>query len=139
MIKFNKVQLLPKEDSGIHNLLIRVHGSHINSTFKRREPVVIVNPENNAKCIRYVMGAGSMAGITKSTLAVDYDALDTLGFKMRKEQECLLIVRKPKPFEVYSFLMRHPDLSVQLSIKLGVLGSLLGLLSAVQMVVSVFS
>lgn len=126
MEHFKQVALLPKEDSGLHNLLVRVHGSHINSTFQRREAVVLVNRDNKQKCIRYIVGAGSMAGITKQTLAIDYDALETLNFKMKKEQGCNIAIRKPRPFEVYLFYMNHPDLSVKLSIRLGVLGALLG-------------
>ncbi len=138
MLKISQLMLLPKEDSGIHNLLIRVHGCHIKSTFQRRQPVVIVNPENGAKCIRYVMGGGSLAGLTKTSAALDYDAMDSLGFKMNKVQPCDLIIRKAKPFETYRFFTRHPDLSVQLSIKLGLLGAGLGFLGLCLGIISLF-
>jgi hypothetical protein len=139
MLKINQLMLLPKEDSGIHNLLIRVHGCHIKSIFQRRQPVVIVNPANNAKCIRYVMGGGSLSGLTKGSAALDYDAMDTLGFKMNSVQPCELIIRKTKPFESYLFFMNHPCLSTQLSIKLGLLGAVLGFLGLCLGVISLIA
>lgn len=131
MLKVDKLILLPKEDSGVRNLIVRVHGTLIKSSFQRRQPVVICNPENGAKIIRYVMGSGSLSGVTKSAIAIDYDGLDTLGYKMKKDQPCELLVRKAKPFETYQFFIRHPDLAVQLSIKLGLTGVALGMVGLV--------
>ncbi len=139
MLKISQLMLLPKEDSGIHNLLIRVHGCHIKSTFQRRQPVVIVNPANNAKCIRYVMGGGSITGLTKDSASLDYDAMDTLGFKMNLVQPCELIIRKVKPFEACKFFTQHPDLAVQISLKLGLLGAFLGFLGLLLGVISLLA
>lgn len=136
MLGVNNLMLLPKEDSGIHNLLVRVHGCHIKSSFQRREPVVIVNPSNKQKCIRYVMGGGSLSGLTKSSAALDYDAMDHLGFKMKGTQSCELIIRKTRPFERIAFFVNHPDLSVQLSIRLGLLGAVLGFMGLMTGVLS---
>ncbi|WP_029913693.1 hypothetical protein [Hydrogenovibrio marinus] len=128
-VQVSQIILLPEKDSGIQNLIARISGHHINDHFKRREPVVIVNQDNGEKIIRYVLGHGSVPGITKESIAVDYDGLASLGFRMKKEgvpQPCNLVVRKLKPFESYMFFTRHPDLGIQMSIKLGLVGVFLG-------------
>ena len=127
MLKMTKLMLLPKEEAGIHNLIVRLHGVHLKQ-FKRRQSVVIVNPKTDAKIIRYVIGAGSTKGLTKHSLALDYDGFETLGFPLVREssQPCDLIVRKAKAFERYWFFLNHPDLSIALSIRLGFLGAVLG-------------
>lgn len=138
-IETKKILLLRDGDSGLHNLIVRVHGTHINSSFKRRDPVVICNTQNKKKIIRYVLGGGSLPGLTKDSLAIDYDGLETLGFKMKKQQVANLIVRKPKVFEKYLFFIQHPDLSTSLSIRLGLLGAFLGFLGLILGITSLFN
>jgi hypothetical protein len=138
-MKTSKLMLLPKEDSGLHQLIARVHGSHINSAFKRRDAVIIENPQTGAKIIRYVLGHGGLPGVTKQAIAVDYDGLETLGYRMKPEQCANLIVRKAKPYESIYYLTKHPDLVVQLSIKLALLSTALGLIGLVGVIVSLMS
>jgi hypothetical protein len=135
-LRAKNVLLLPKEDAGHHNLIVRMQGVHINSFFRRREPVVICNPHNGERIIRYAMGGGSLPGIKRDSIALDYDGLITLGFEMKQAQPCDLIVRKARPFETYLFFTRHPDLGIQLSIKLGLTGVFLGMLGLALGVVS---
>lgn len=130
-LSISRLAMLPEKDSGLHNLIVRINGRHINGYFKRRDPVVIVNKENGEKIIRYALGHGSLPGITKEAIAVDYDGIVTLGFCQKKLNEdisdCNLIVRKPRIMEKYLFFTRHPDLGIQLSIRLGLVGCFLGM------------
>ncbi|OIP95598.1 MAG: hypothetical protein AUK56_04890 [Thiomicrospira sp. CG2_30_44_34] len=137
-MKASKVLLLGKEDSGIHNLIVRIHGCHVKTVFSRREAVIILNPNNKTKIIRYVMGSGAMPGVTKESIAIDYDGLDTLGYKMKLEQPCDLVVRKASFVEKLAIFSQHPDLGVNLSLKLGVTGVALGLIGLGLGIISLF-
>lgn len=75
------VQLLP-EDCGLQHSIVRLHNSNIDSKrldrerFFRREAVVICNPQNGSRVLRYAMGTPGGISITKRAVALDYDAVD---------------------------------------------------------------
>ncbi|MDW2127525.1 hypothetical protein R7P74_28380, partial [Vibrio sp. 2033] len=94
--------------------------------FFRREPVMIVNPETKAKVLRYAMGNPGNLSITKLAVALDYDAVDALGVRFKDTVN--LEVRRARRWEVWQWFWNHPDQSVQLSIKLGVVGAVLGVM-----------
>lgn len=121
-----KLMMLPEKDSGLDKLFVRVHSSNL-VKYGRRTPVIIYrNDDKKKRIIRYAVGAGSLKGVTKDTVAVDYDAIQTLGFKKHFNQECDLKVRKARAYEQVLFFARHPDISVRLSVRLGVLGAVQG-------------
>jgi len=74
-----------------------------------------VNPETNVKVLRYAMGNPGGLSITKVAIALDYDAVDALGGRAKR-------------WEVWQWFWNHRDQSVQLSIKMGVVGTVLGVL-----------
>ena len=123
---------LSAQDSGLAHSIIRFHNSRIDAKrqdgrrFHRREPVVIVNPETGAKTLRYAMGSAGLPGLCKSVVALDYDATDALGVRFRRP--VALKVRRASTFEVYAYYWAHPDLGIQLSTRLGLIGALLGVM-----------
>ncbi|HDO1191561.1 hypothetical protein OB934_18285 [Aeromonas salmonicida] len=131
-MKIEMVVPLPVEDSGLQHSIARFHNFNMDSKrqdkarFFRREPVVIVNPETNAKVLRYAMGNPGGLSITKGAIALDYDAVDALGVRFKGAVE--LEVRRAKRWEVWQWFWNHRDQSVQLSIKMGVVGTVLGVL-----------
>ncbi|EOW9552525.1 hypothetical protein ACY3XD_002574 [Vibrio cholerae] len=131
-MKIETVVPLPPEDSGLQHCIARFHNRNMDSKrkdktrFFRREPVMIVNPETKAKVLRYAMGNPGNLSITKLAVALDYDAVDALGVRFKDTVN--LEVRRARGWEVWQWFWNHPDQSVQLSIKLGVVGAVLGVM-----------
>ncbi|NMT03675.1 hypothetical protein HKB22_01840, partial [Vibrio parahaemolyticus] len=90
-MKIESVVRLPMEDSGLGHNIVRLNNRNVDSKrkdpnrFFRREPVVIYNPHNGTKVIRYVMGNPGTMSITKNAVGLDYDAVDALGVKFKEE------------------------------------------------------
>ena len=132
LIQVNQPIELNSHDSGIHQSIVRLNNQYIDSKrknkdkFFRREPVIVTNTENGNSVLRYVMGQSNYLGMTKRAIGLDYDAIDALGSGFH--QEVKFSVRKATILEVYQWLSKHPDLSIQLSIKLGLVGAFLGIL-----------
>lgn len=130
--KPQSVVRLPMEDSGLGHNIVRLNNRNVDSKrkdpnrFFRREPVVIYNPDNGTKVIRYVMGNPGTMSITKNAVGLDYDAVDALGVKFKEEVS--LEMRRARWWEIYQWFWFHPDFSIRLSIRLGVVGALLGIL-----------
>ena len=128
-LNMTNVQGLPSTDHNRHTI-VRLHNSHIDGSRSdkqrlfRRDPVVITNRTNGAKIIRYAMGNARCAGITKQTVALDYDGRDQLGLK--HDDGIDLEVRRARAFEVTQWFWGHDDLNVRLSTRLAVLGFFLG-------------
>lgn len=141
---FESISRLPPEDSGLANSICRLNNCHIDSKrqdctkFFRREPVIIINRLNKAKVLRYVMGNGNPGTlpITKSGVGLDYDAADMLGVKFK--QPVALEIRQASFFEIYGWFRMHPDLSVRLSIRLGMAGGVLGILGFLTGIIPLF-
>ena len=131
-IQVNTVVPLPYGDAGLHNSIVRLHNLHIDSKkkdhsrFFRRSAVVIINSQTGEKILRYVMGNPGGISISKYSAALDYDAVDALGITFKHDVS--LSIRKANTIEVYRWFLSHPDLAVRLSIRLGVVGSVLGVL-----------
>ncbi|WP_200962119.1 hypothetical protein [Pseudovibrio sp. POLY-S9] len=87
---------------------------------------MIVNTLNSQRVIRYAMGNAGKYSIKKSAIGLDYDAVDALG--VRFKEICQLQARKATQWEVLVWFWNHKDLPTQLSIRLGVLGLMLGLI-----------
>lgn len=133
---FERIVQLTPEDSGLSNNIVRLNNIWIDSkkmnrsVYFRRDPVVIKNTENGQTIVRYVMGSPGGFSVKKSELAIDYDGMDTLG--VQRGQECHLLVKRANIVERLVWLLKHPDLNVNLSIRLALLSVVLGLLSFVQ-------
>lgn len=141
-IPFISAVRLPTEDSGLQHSIVRLNNVHIDSKklakskFYRRESVVIENTANGHKVFRYVMGNPGLS-ITKNDLAIDYDGIDLLGISYKEEST--LIVRKASIFETINWFWSHPDVGINLSIRLGLIGAFLGVLGFAIGLVSLFS
>lgn len=133
---FERIVQLPPEDSGLSNNIVRLNNNWIDSKkvnrslYFRRDPVVIKNTENRQTIVRYVMGSPGGFSVKKSELAIDYDGMDALG--VQRGQECHLLVKRANTIESLAWLLKHPDLNVNLSIRFALLGAVLGLASFVQ-------
>lgn len=129
-MEINSIIRLPVEDSGPQINAVRMHNMHIDSKktdhtrFFRREAVLIQNPENGNKVIRYIMGNPGSLSIRKDSVAIDYDAADALGVSFK--QPVTLMMRRANLWEVIQWLWNHQDYAVQLSTKLGLVGAVLG-------------
>ncbi|EPJ7982423.1 hypothetical protein L4Z68_001430 [Pseudomonas aeruginosa] len=127
-----KVVELPPADCGLQHSIIRVHNMHIDSKrsdvgrFFRRDLLMIINPANGEKTLRYAMGnpGGNGLSIKKHEIAVDYDAVATLGVRFNREVE--LVVRRATTMEIAAWFYMYPDLGIRWSYRLGILGGLLG-------------
>ena len=130
-MKFNNVVRLPDCDSGVNLSIVRFYNGHIDSKkkdknkFFRREAVTIKNPQNGARILRYAMGNAGLP-INKTSLAIDYDGIDALGVKYKTPND--LIVTRATSIDVYRWFLQHPDLIVRTSIKLAILGAVLGIM-----------
>ena len=132
---FNNVIALPTEDSGLQNNIVRFENSNV-KFFGRRTPVIITNSDNNQSVIRYVMGNnGSIKGLTRKSLAVDYDALVDLQIQ-QYGQPVLLAVRQASLIQCMTMLNNSPDLNIKISFRLGVLGAVLGFIGLLTSVIS---
>lgn len=132
MLHINHAVQLPPQDSGLQLAIARFHNRHIDakrldrSKFFRRDALCIVNLDNNARIIRYAMGGAAVKGVCMDAIGLDYDGVDALG--IRFHQPARLVVRRALRWEVIHWLATYPDLSVRLSIQLGLLGACLGVL-----------
>lgn len=126
----SKIIRLPVEDSGYQCSIVRFHNSMIDSTkrnrvmFFRREAILIVNGSTKRRILRYAMGNSGIAGLTKAAIAIDYDAVDELGLKFGVCEN--ISARRARQYEVLLWFWSHKDLNVRLSMRLAVLGVILG-------------
>lgn len=137
-MKITKVYRLPREDES-GSEIVRFCNSRISAQlnirppknkFHRRQPVVIINPANDCWVLRYAMGNPGTMSIKQDEIAVDYDALVELDVHPKHDVE--LTVRNASWLEVYIHFMRHPDLNVRISMRLGVIGFVLGIIGLFQ-------
>lgn len=139
-LSVTKVIPLPDTDSGLHNSIVRLHnvwidGKKQDHRFYRRDALLIVNKQNGQRVLRYVMGNASLP-VTKQACALDYDAIDALSIRYNMPVD--LKIRRASRIEVYRWFWGHPDLGIQLSIRLGVGGAFLGILGFVTGLLSFF-
>lgn len=125
---------LPVADQGLQNSIVRLYSGRLDRTkkdpsrFHRREPLVITNRRNGMSTIRFVMGSPH-GGIKKDELAIDYDAVDALGIYFGEEAQ--LDVRPATTLQTYAHYINHPDLSVQISLRLALWGVGLGVFGSI--------
>jgi hypothetical protein len=75
------------------------------------------------------MGGSSVKAMSRNAIAIDYDGFETLGIPYSKQPiDKELMVRKATTYEKYSIYMKHPDLGIQISVRLGLIGVFLGVL-----------
>jgi hypothetical protein len=137
----NEVVRLPFVDSGLHNSIVRLNNRNMDSTrsdqarFFRREALVIINKTDGSKILRYAMGSAGI-GIRKNSIAIDYDGVDSLNVTFKEPVD--LEIRRARRLEILQWFLRHPDQSVQLSIKLGLAGAVLGVMGFLTGVIPLF-
>ncbi len=131
--QFSSVIPLPDEDAGLTNSIVRLNNIHIGNPdgrITRRTPLVIINSESKQWTLRYAMGnGGTVKGLNKDVLALDYDAICDLGIRYKRDAN--LIVRKASLIESTRWLICSPDLNVRLNTRFALLGVVLGLVSLV--------
>lgn len=119
-------------DAGFHRSIIRVNTSRIDalktdrSRFFRRDPVIIKCRKTGLKTLGFVMGHSS---IRKDQIAIDYDTRAILGLRGHDDAE--IDVRRARYLEVVGYFLKHPDLGYRLSIQLGALGFVMGLIGVI--------
>lgn len=132
-----KVLPLPKTDSGINNQIVRVPNTWIDrkkldrTKLFRREPVIVTYQSTGASVLRYVMGVadGQMQiRMGTNSIALDYDAIDSLGLPFFTSDPARITIRRATEFEKYRYFWNHQDLGIQLSIRLGLAGAALGVM-----------
>lgn len=128
----NYVVPLPPVDAGLQLGIARLHNRHIDAKRRdktrlfRRDAVCIVNLDTNAQIIRYAMGSAGVKGVCMDSIGLDYDGVDALGIRFKNPSR--LLVRRATQVEILRWFATYPDLSVRLSIQLGLLGAVLGVL-----------
>lgn len=129
MMKINKVIELPLSDSAYSNPVVRLNNIHIGKgKIVRRTPLHIVNPANGQSTIRYAMGnGGTVKGLTKDAIAVDYDATVELGISF-KDESVELEVKPASIVQSFVWLMNSPDVNVRLNTRLALIGFVLGVI-----------
>lgn len=125
---FTNVIDLPTEDCGIAHSIARFANVHIgNDKIQRRTPILITNTRNNRTTVRYAMGnGGTVKGLNKNTIAIDYDAIIDLGVQFK--QPVIISVKKATIIQCLRWLANSPDLNIKLNTRLALLGAGLGLL-----------
>jgi hypothetical protein len=133
---------LPEKDQGINQAIVRIYPGRLDRTkrdparFKRRQAVLIVNADTSAETLRFVMGA-SHGGVKKNAVSLDYDAIDALGISFK--QSVTLKVRPATKYEILRHYLEHPDMSIQVAMRLALWGITLGVFGAVCGIVSVIA
>ncbi|MCQ1060285.1 hypothetical protein LRP52_29275 [Photobacterium sp. ZSDE20] len=139
MITFNRVIALPDQDSGLSKGYVRLANCHIGtcvddkSKFIRRIPVKIANQDNQSWIVAYPLGSNGLKGLNKTSLALDYDFRLLLG--VNKSKTTNLLATKATYFEQLAWYCSHPDNATKTSMRLGVIGCLLGMVS---LIISIF-
>ncbi|GMQ49628.1 hypothetical protein VB10N_46270 [Vibrio sp. 10N] len=124
---FTNVVRLPQQDSGNALSIVRLNNKHIGE-FKRRTAVFIQNTHNRKWTIRYIMGnGGTVKGLTKSSLAIDYDGICDLA--VQYEQPARIIIRKATFNESLMWLLKSPDLNIRLNTRIALLSAVLAIYS----------
>lgn len=133
---------LPEKDQGLQHSIVRLYSTHLDrekknpSKFRRRQPVLIVNEDTKAEILRFVMGSKN-GGIKKDQVSLDYDGVDALGVRFQKR--VTLTVRPAKKREIVKHYVDHPDMTIQVSMRLALWGVALGLFGAVTGALSILS
>ncbi|GAD91264.1 hypothetical protein VHA01S_080_00040 [Vibrio halioticoli NBRC 102217] len=124
-MNIDTVLRLPPEDSGLNHSIVRLANVHIGKKrFPRRTPMLITASNGNWT-IRYVMGnSGSISGLNKHSIAIDYDAISDLEANYGSGQS--ITIKKASLLKCLIWLLTHSDLTVRLSMRFAVLGALLG-------------
>ncbi|WP_299021258.1 hypothetical protein [uncultured Photobacterium sp.] len=140
MMEMTNLIRLPDHDAGA--MIVRVENSNIDSQrkdetkFFRREPVVIENLENGRWVVRYVMGnPGTVKGLQRHTLALDYDAIDGL---FAKYGEGRFVVRRANMVEIGRWLWFESELNNKLAFRLATIGGVLGVIGFIISIVTLF-
>jgi hypothetical protein len=128
ILTVHKLLRLSNDDLGV----VRVANNLIDSKreskscFYRRDNLKIVNKKNGRWVIRSVMGnPGTIKHLDAKSIALDYDAADQLRVRYGDVE---LIVTRAKWYEVYYVLWNDKDVSNRVSIRLSLVGCLLGVI-----------
>lgn len=138
MKTIQKIEPLAAADAGLERNFIRLNNGWIdakrldNARFFRREALVITNPDNGQWVLRYALGSPPQQAVKKGVVRLDYDATDALGVTFG--QPVALTVRRARWHEQYRWTWNHHDLNARLSMRLGLLGFILGLLGVMPMI-----
>ncbi|BBM67885.1 hypothetical protein VA249_45310 (plasmid) [Vibrio alfacsensis] len=137
-MKINNVVPLPHSDSGMQHSIVRLNNSAIGKTkISRRTAMFILNKQNGLSTIRYAMGnSGNIKGLTKNSIALDYDAINELGIAFNRPEE--LTVTPATLCQSMRWLMTSSDLNVRLNTRFALLGAILGLVSLIITLITLF-
>ncbi|MCP4121722.1 MAG: hypothetical protein GY751_08200 [Bacteroidetes bacterium] len=128
---------LPEADRGLSKGFMRLENSRIDSSglapdkFTRREPVVVKNRVTGDWIVRMALGNRGLAGLKRSAIALDYDAMDQLGLGMSFGEPVELHARPASTLDVYRYYWDHPDIGYQVAYRISALGFAVGVLGFV--------
>jgi len=126
---------LDKDDRGLERSIVRMNTSRMDQSrqnkaaFFRRQPVKIYNPLTGLSIIRMPMGGGGLKGLSRDSIALDYDAIDALGIKGNFKNGPLdveLVVSRAKAFSIYRYYWNYPEVGYKLAMRISMLGFILG-------------
>ncbi|MUJ20325.1 hypothetical protein [Aliivibrio fischeri] len=97
--------------------------------FFRREPIKIINVVTKEWVIAYAAGSSGIKGLTKSTIAIDYDTADLLGINFKEEVN--IQVKRASYYDCLKWFTFHPDKNQQIATHFGLVGVAFGFLGLI--------
>lgn len=73
---------------------------------------------------------GTVKGLVKDALAIDYDGFDALGIKYPKSTVAL-VVRKARNLEIAMWYWKHPDINTRVNARIAMSGWIVGFIGLV--------
>jgi hypothetical protein len=101
--------------------------NHLLKSFKRNQAIVIKNLDTNAYVLRYVRGSNGLRGLTKSTLACDYDTIIELG--ITDVSAVRLSVEKASLWHIVHSQWNHQNAAIRFNFRIAIIAFVLGLLA----------
>lgn len=133
---------LPKEDRGLDRSIVRINTSRMDQSrqdknaFFRRQPLKLHNSLTGQFIIRMPMGGGGLKGLSKDSIALDYDAVDALGIRgnfINGQIEAELVVSRANAVSLIQYYWDHPETGYRVSMRLSMIGLVLGLIAFIPM------
>jgi hypothetical protein len=122
---------IEKKEGDYSHPRVRVNNSLIDaskrdkSLFFRRKPVKIQNIASKQWAVADCLGSGGIKGLTKSTIAIEYDTADLLGIRIG--EQCDLKVTNATYMDMLIWSWKHPDYMSRMSYQHMILGTFLAL------------
>lgn len=130
---------LDDRDAGIEKAFVRVNNRRIDAKgidparLRRRQAVTLLNRDNRLKTVVFALGSPSLPF---DGIAIDWDSRQAIGLGY-SDRSGNIELRPSRAHEVMRHYLFHHDAGLRLSVRLGLLGAALGVLSLVDTLVLV--